>query len=112
MNKEFIFNVGNSQEFLKSLLGGLNVPYKSGRVSTLGGNENVSILFSISLDNRGEWESGYIENSRYARFNLERDGTLEHFSGRIEGIKKFRKCKVKDFKGAIDKINKWLETVA
>jgi hypothetical protein len=88
----------------------INAPFVNAYASTLGGEENVSVLILVSLDKKGDWENNILENSRYARFHLENDGTLEQFTLSRLG-KKFRKTKVKDENDLIQKINNYIEEV-
>jgi hypothetical protein len=85
----------------------LNYPYTSVKFSDLGGILERSVLISISLDKKEDWQNGYIENSRYCRFDYSpNDNKLEQFTCTLE--KKFRLSRPKDLKEAISKINKYL----
>lgn len=70
------------------------IPFFKGYVSTLGGDKHATVMFSVSFDPREQWSNGIYENSRYARFNLNPDGTFEKFSG--HGTAKLRKSKAKN----------------
>ncbi len=89
------------------MLTAINAPYAKDSVSTLGGRERASLYIVISLDKPIEWANGILENSRYARYSLDQNGNLEHFSG--HGMPHMRKTKVKTHREAIDKINKHIE---
>jgi len=85
----------------------VNAPYVTSRVSYLGGE--VTLMVTVSLDKRSDWVNGILENSRYAKFSIESDGTIEHFSG---SLPKFRKCKVVDLDSAVAKLNTWVRKIA
>jgi hypothetical protein len=89
---EPMFTAENAKQCAEDLKGGIEAPYVSARPSTLGGPENVSIMFTISADPRESWTNGILQNSRYGNFSLDPDGTVEMFSG---SLPKFRKRKVK-----------------
>src|SRR5690606_9511468 len=55
---------------LQRLIDQLQVPFVSSYISTLGGANRASLLFTISLDPRQNWNNGILENSRYAKFDL------------------------------------------
>lgn len=84
----------------------VNAPYVTSRTSRFGGS--VCLAVTVSLDKRSDWANGILENSRYAKFFIEADGTIEHFSG---SLPKFRKCKVADIDGAAAKINTWIAKI-
>jgi hypothetical protein len=79
----------------------LNTAYSASYISSLG---RPALMLTVSLDPRSAWSNGILENSRYARFSIDSDGTIEHFSG---SLPKFRKCKVADIETAAAKINAW-----
>lgn len=84
----------------------LNFPFVEVGKSCLGGD---SVFILVSLENKKDWDGGYVENSNYARFVL-RSGKIEHFGG--WGLKKnFRKCKYKSVEDVISKLNKYYEEV-
>lgn len=81
------------------------VPYVNVYRSTLGGEERASIMITISLDPRDQWQNGILENSYYGKFAVHRascfENKLEYFSGTLP---KFRKVKVKSAQDAIVKL--------
>jgi hypothetical protein len=83
----------------------IKAPYARAFVSTLGGAERATLMLTVSLDEQNAWAHGILENSRYGRLMLERDGTLEYFSG---SLPKLRKRKVKSLADAARVINAWL----
>jgi hypothetical protein len=89
----------------------LIAPYVSCYSSNLGGSENVSILFKLSLDLEYTWINNIFENSRYMHFYLANGGTLEQFKCSYKVSKKFRKRKVKSIDDLIIKVNKYIEEV-
>lgn len=88
----------------------INAPYVTAQISTLGGKDRASILLTVSLQDKKDWSNGILQNSPYAMFHLSRDGSLEHFSGKITDTGKMRKTKVKSLDDAVDKINKFISS--
>lgn len=86
----------------------IRAPYARSSISTLGGVERASIMLTVSLDERNAWPYGILQNTRYANFSIERDGTIENFSG---SLPKFRRRKVKSLADAARAINAWIEKV-
>lgn len=80
----------------------LNATYVSSYVSRLG---PPTLMLTVSLDPRSAWVNGILENSRYAHFMIDQDGTIEHFSG---SLPKFRKTKAADAAAVVTKINAWI----
>jgi hypothetical protein len=87
----------------KALKYDIKAPYVNAYVSTLGGSHRSSVLFTISLDPKSEWTNDILENSRYAKFHLQYDGTIEMHSGG-RGFKKLRKTKTKSYEHLLEKI--------
>jgi len=84
-----------------------HLPYTSFYVSTLGGDENASVLFTMSLDAKDEWANRILENSRHAKFHLQANGKLEKISG--NRVADFRSVRVNGIQNAITKLWAWLE---
>jgi len=84
-----------------------HLPYTSFYVSTLGGDENASVLFTLSLDAKEEWANRILENSRHAKFHLQANGKLEKISG--NRVADFRSVRVNGIQNAITKLWAWLE---
>jgi hypothetical protein len=103
----YIFDISNVKSFVEKLNTQLKAPYVNAYYSTLGGDENVSVLLTISLDEKSKWANGILENSRYGKFHIYKNGTIEHFSG--FKMLKFRKAKAKSQDDVIDKLNKHIE---
>ena len=80
-------------------------PYVTSGVCSLGQN----LFVTVALDKRSDWANGILENSRYAKFAVGPDGTVENFSG---SLPKFRKCKVADVDALAAKINTWIAKIA
>ena len=76
---ENIFNAENVQEVILKLKEGLNFPFVSFSVSTLGGPENIAILLLIA-ENRENWPNGILENALYRRFDIDNKGNIENFT--------------------------------
>jgi hypothetical protein len=99
----------DNNQFKPDLISIINAPYKRAHVSTLGGKENASLMITVSVDTVESWPQGYIENSHYMRLQLDADGKLEHYSG--HGIPHMRKCKVKNHKDAMERINNHIKKI-
>ena len=104
-----LFDVNMAEDIVSRLKNEIKVPYIDAYKSTLGGEENVSILLAISLDEKDTWTYGIYENSRYARFYIDNNGVVEHFRGNIEP--RFRKTKVKDVDSLINKLNIYFQSI-
>jgi hypothetical protein len=85
----------------------LKAPYVSARFSNLGGFSKGAILICISLDAKDTWINKILENSRYAHFSIEYDGTIENFTS--SKCSHMRKSKYKTVEEAILKIQKWID---
>jgi hypothetical protein len=81
---------------LVELLDGI-FPYYYVERSTLGGEENASIIVKVSLDPKEQWINGIYHNSRYAMFHIGA-GKIEQFSR--SKTEKFRKCNSKSIEEA------------
>lgn len=101
-----LFTVGRTGTYLYGLT--IRAPYVRASVSTLGGDERATVMLTISLTRQDAWPYGILQNTQYANFSIERDGTIEHFSG---SLPKFRKRKVKSLADAARAINAWIEKV-
>ena len=75
--------------------------------STLGGKDRASVLLCVSLDSSDDWVNNILENSRYARFSINYDGTIENFMS--SQCSHMRKTKYKSIEEAISKIQKWID---
>lgn len=73
--------------------------------STLGGEQNASIIIKLSLDDRSTWEYGIFENSRFSIFHLNSQ-KLEQIA-RNHTLSKFRKSTVKSNDDLVKKIISW-----
>jgi hypothetical protein len=107
-----IFTADNAKQFAADMCGAIKAPYVRWQVSTLGGPENVAILFVASRDPKHKWANDILENSNYARFHLDNKGVLEQFSGHMQhgDLKtKLRKTRVKDAAQAAAKVNALIE---
>jgi len=99
-----IFNVDTAKDFANQLNTQIKAPFVKTQISTLGGNENISVLLLIAMDKKENWNYGILENSKYARFHISNKGVIERFrSNKFKN--KFRKIRVKNVQQAIDKIN-------
>ena len=97
-----LFDYESVEDAKDELRKGLNFPYVNVNSSILGGKENVSILVTVSKDEKSEWPHHIMQNSCYAQLHIEADGKVEHFAGwRL----KLRKFKGKSIEQVIEKIN-------
>jgi hypothetical protein len=78
-----IFDITTAPDALNKLKNGIDAPYVNVYSSNLGGDENVSILITASLEPKEKWEYNILENSPYAKYHLHNDGRLENFSGEL-----------------------------
>lgn len=111
LNESQLFTVDDVEEWKSKLQKGIKAPFVNVKKSTLGGPQNVSIMITVSLDDKKDWPNKILQNSRYFNMQMENSGSLEQFtkSHRIE--KKFRKSKFKSVDDAIKKINKYIDQV-
>ena len=105
-----VFNADNVDAWVNKLSDNIKAPLVKIKKSTLGGDDNVSILILVSLDKKEDWTNGILENSRYFRMHLHNDGELAYFSG-PSLVKNFRKTYVANVEEAIAKINKYIVEV-
>ncbi|MCK5015225.1 MAG: hypothetical protein KAS66_15550 [Candidatus Omnitrophica bacterium] len=98
-----LFDYESVEDAKVQLKEGLDFPYVAVRSSILGGKEEVSILVTVSKDPESEWANHILQNSRYAKIHILRDGTVEQFVG---WKLKMRKFKGKSIEHVIEKINK------
>lgn len=101
-----IFDAASADSAVTKIKEGIKAPSVGVKKSTLGGDANVSIMILVSLDKKEDWPNNILENSRYYRMSLLKDGTLEMFSGGTKKSK-FRKTKAKSVEDTIAKINKY-----
>lgn len=105
----------NDVEALKILFGKVeSIKYFRVYLSTLGGENNASLMISLSLDASEDWPHKIFENSRHARFSVTSgQHKLEQFQGLYRQAKKrFRKCKAETVEQIAEKIQAWAEANA
>ena len=108
--REHLFNADNARMIVADRFNSeIKAPYIQTDISTLGGKENASVMMTVSLDPKESWNNGIMENSRYAKFMIERDGRIEAFTQSYKLANKFRSAKVKSISDAITKINNWVD---
>jgi len=105
-----IFDINNVTEVCEKIRTEINLPLVYAQFSTLGGDEHVSIMPTLCWEERDNWKGGYIENSKFARFSIERDGVIECFQKSKIGLK-FRKTKAKTIDQVIEKLNNYVNQV-
>jgi hypothetical protein len=82
-----IFNHSNINDFIQKL-NSLKVSYVNATYSNLESKDNIVVYVTISLDNKNSWNNRIIENSRYSKFRIERNGTIERIAGNLPKFKK------------------------
>ena len=100
------FTTDTAAETKAQILDGVNAPYKGGIISTLGGEP--TLFLSFSLDNKGDWNHGIFENSRFLRVGYYPNGELVLVCQCHRFTKRFRKSNNNDVTKVINKINKFL----
>ena len=111
MTEASYFDVSDAEDWKKEIEKGIKAPVVNVEISTLGGDEEVSILVKFSVDKEASKGGTSWFNSRFANLSVERDGTLEmsQASRKFE-TKKLRKSKIKSAKDVVKKINDWIST--
>ena len=106
------FDIDSVDKWMKEIEKGIVAPVVNVSKSTLGGADRVSITIKLSLDPKEDWINNIFHNSRYAMFDLDRDGSFQLFS---RGLKlrpnKMRKSKVKSAKDVVNKVNTWIKGI-
>lgn len=100
--KNSLFDERSIDSVTEELRTKLNFPYVRVRVSSLGGEDNLSIILAISKDAPETWHNKIFENSRSAKMHISNTGVIEQISG---WKLKLRKFTAKDMNTAITKIN-------
>ena len=87
----------------------LNLPFMGIKFSDLGGKNERSAIITVSIESKEQWENGYLENSKYARFHYEpnNNNELEQFTCTFS--KKFRKARPVNIIDAAKKIKKYID---
>jgi hypothetical protein len=80
-------------------------PYVNVSRQRLGGDERATLYINVSKQPKDAWTNKIFQNSDFAMFSLQADGTLERFCG--YNTPKLRKSKVKDIQHMIDKLTEW-----
>ena len=102
--KNSLFNVDTAQSLADKLKEELYYSFIGTRISTLGGNDEVTIMLVGSTTTKENWQGGILENSDYRRFSIHNDGTVENFT--TSGLNKVRKFTAKSVDDLITKLNK------
>ena len=106
------FDIDSVDKWMKEIEKGIVAPVVNVSKSTLGGADRVSITIKLSLDPKEDWINNIFHNSRYAMFDLDRDGSFKLFS---KGLKlrpnKMRKTRVKSAKDVVNKVNTWIKGI-
>lgn len=110
-----LFTAQTAPEVANRLKSEIAAPYVNPTVSTLGGEQNVSIMMTVSADPKESWSNGILHNSRYGMFAIHNNGVVEHHSGSFNRIDEprmnFRKRTVKSVDQLIQVINQHIEQV-
>ena len=104
-NTEFVFDIKTVSDFVAKIKSEIKTAEISCRFSTLGGDDNVSVMLTVSKDKRADWKNGILENSNYASFHIYKNGTVEKIAGSLPKLRRF-KAKTQD--ALIDKINTYI----
>lgn len=100
------FTTDTAAEVKAQILEGVNAFFKSGSISTLGGEP--TLFLSFSLDNKDDWSHGIFENSRFLRIGYYPNGELVLVCQCHRFTKRFRKSNNNDVGKVIAKVNKFL----
>lgn len=85
---------------------GINAPYVNASISTLGGEDRASLMFTVSADPKETWKNGYLENSRYIKGSIQHNGKVSVHSGRLgKDVPNMRAKTVKTFDEAVKYVN-------
>ncbi len=111
MTEALYFDMSDIEDWKKEIEKGIKAPVVHIQISTLGGEENVSMLVKFSVDKEASKGGTSWFNSRFANLSIERDGTMEmsQASSKFK-TKKLRKSKIKSAKDVVKKINDWIST--
>lgn len=98
---------------LETLKKKINVPYINAYVSTLGGAENASVLFSFSLEPKKNWKYGIFENSPFFHFHITPSEPIiiELITKAFDIETKFRKSRAKTVNDLVKKLNTYIDKV-
>ena len=112
-----LFGIHDVAEWVSVIKAGINAPVVNVGANTFGGSERVTIMILVVLDEKSTWINNIMENARYLRFHMYRDGTLECFAASgpkptYRFVKKFRKTRVKSAGDAVSKINQFIADVS
>lgn len=104
---ELIFTEETIGQEVEKIKKEINAPFVNARVGALG---NSTIMIVVSLDEKSKWINNILENSRYFRISIDNNGVMENFLP-LNRYNKMRKTQVKSVDEAIQKINKFINTV-
>ena len=97
-----LFDINTVESVVKQINLTLRFPYVHVHTSTLGGDKNVAIFVTISSTPKQFWINGILQNSKYAKFRIDNNGSVEKFTGHQL---KFRKFTAKSIGQIVEKIN-------
>jgi len=109
LKENALFTIDNIEDAKSKMQKNIKAPYVMVSHSTLGGDERISILLKISLDDQKTWANGIFQNSKFFQIRYDStDSKLELFTKHFSITQKFRKTKTKSVEDAISKINKYI----
>jgi len=101
-----IDNIEVTKSIIKTYISDYN--YVNIYHSTLGGNDNISIILIISLDKKEDWQNNILENSRYIKLHIDNTGYIELCS-QSHDLKLFRAGQCKSICKLTDKIRRQIK---
>ncbi len=105
--EDTMMDLDAAQKLAVELTDKIDAKWVRARVSTIGGKHRPSIMMSISLDPRNEWENKIFQNSRWMMFAINYDGVINQHA-RAREVKNFRKARFRTPDEVIQKINRYL----
>ena len=106
-----VFDMDNAALAVSDMKSKINAPVVNANLSTLGGSDKASIILSISLDPKEQWQNGIYQNSHYLQFSINTNGDMDLFNRHYSIKNKFRKTRVGSVGDAISKINAYIASV-
>ena len=112
MTEASYFDMSDIEDWKKEIENGIKAPVVHIQISTLGGEDRVSLMVKFSMDKEASKGGTEWHNSRHANLRVDRDGTLEMFQMSYKfDTKRLRKSKIKSAKDVVKKINDWIKKV-
>lgn len=86
-----LFNIQNAQEKAEYLKSAITTPFVECSYMQGADEDRVSLMLTISIEPKNQWNGGALENSKYAKIHISKTGEVEKFSGNLPRFKK-RTC--------------------